>query len=256
MIRTITFDFWNTISRWVNTMEWNARQLEKALTISGYDIPHEQILEATIEAWKRWDRIWIEEQRTTGAKEWLRHSLECLQAKLPPSQIIELEQLLSQADLHSNPPMIDGLANILPELAQDYQLAIISDTGLTPGKGLRQILQRYGILSYFDHFTFSDELGVSKPHPLTFLSTLEALSTPPAEAVHIGDSQRTDINGAKRVGMRAILFTGAYLNDEEISKYELVFPITAEGPAPDAIISSFFELPPLLRNWNNSRSGW
>jgi putative hydrolase of the HAD superfamily len=102
---------------------------------------------------------------------------------------------------------------------------------------LRDWMASQRILSYFTHLTFSDELGVSKPHPDAFLTTLSRLEVLPEEAVHIGDLPRTDIAGAKGVGMRAIRFTG-------VSDW-------GDGEVPaDAKIASYGELVELLAEWS------
>jgi putative hydrolase of the HAD superfamily len=128
------------------------------------------------------------------------------------------------------------VSTLLPRLAQRYRLAVICDTGLSPGWLLRERIEAYGLLDCFDHLTFSDELGVSKPHPDAFLTTLARLDVAPEGAVHIGDYPRTDIAGAQGVGMRAIRFTGSYDRPDETIQ-------------ADAAITSYSELEPLLECW-------
>ena len=52
--------------------------------------------------------------------------------------------------------------------------------------------------------TFSDEVGVRKPHPEIFARTLAALGVSASEAAHVGDDLTTDVAGARGIGMRAI----------------------------------------------------
>ena len=47
--------------------------------------------------------------------------------------------------------------------------------------------------------------GRVKPHPTIFKAALELLGVAPAEAVMVGDSLEEDIEGARALGMRAIL---------------------------------------------------
>jgi putative hydrolase of the HAD superfamily len=47
--------------------------------------------------------------------------------------------------------------------------------------------------------------GWTKPHASIFESALAALGTGPAETVMVGDSYADDIEGARALGMRAIL---------------------------------------------------
>jgi HAD superfamily hydrolase (TIGR01662 family) len=53
-------------------------------------------------------------------------------------------------------------------------------------------------ISSFDH-------GYMKPHPSIFESALRQVSAQPHEAVMVGDSLAHDIEGARRLGMRAVL---------------------------------------------------
>jgi putative hydrolase of the HAD superfamily len=69
---------------------------------------------------------------------------------------------------------------------------------------LRQVLERLGLARHLSILSFSDEVGLRKPHPEIFHRTLSALGVPPAEAAHIGDDVTTDVAGARGVGMRAI----------------------------------------------------
>ena len=51
---------------------------------------------------------------------------------------------------------------------------------------------------------FSNEEGVPKPNPRVFHAALEALGVASADAVHVGDLRRTDVAGARGVGMGSI----------------------------------------------------
>jgi HAD superfamily hydrolase (TIGR01662 family) len=51
----------------------------------------------------------------------------------------------------------------------------------------------------------SAEHGYMKPHPSIFRAALEQAQITPADAVMVGDSVRHDVEGALRVGMRAVL---------------------------------------------------
>jgi putative hydrolase of the HAD superfamily len=47
--------------------------------------------------------------------------------------------------------------------------------------------------------------GFMKPHPSIFQAALQQVDVVPADAVMVGDSVRQDVEGALRVGMRAVL---------------------------------------------------
>jgi putative hydrolase of the HAD superfamily len=91
--------------------------------------------------------------------------------------------------------------------AAGYKLAVICNTGTTGGQTLREVLRRYELFDYFDVTVFSNEFGFSKPNPLIFEHTLEALGgIAPTDALHVGDLEELDVAGAHRAGMRAAVY--------------------------------------------------
>ncbi|MEM9380424.1 MAG: HAD-IA family hydrolase [Planctomycetota bacterium] len=48
-------------------------------------------------------------------------------------------------------------------------------------------------------------LRSEKPEPAIFLAALRAVGADPADALHVGDSLRCDVEGARAVGVRAVL---------------------------------------------------
>src|SRR4029434_2234803 len=81
--------------------------------------------------------------------------------------------------------------------------------GLTPSPTLRDRLTGFGLLRWFDGWSFSDETGWFKPAPAAFLPALEALDvSDPTAAAHVGDNRRTDVAGALALGMTAVRYTG------------------------------------------------
>jgi putative hydrolase of the HAD superfamily len=63
-------------------------------------------------------------------------------------------------------------------------------------------------LDFFDAWSFSDETGWFKPAAEAFRPTLEGLGVAAVDAAHVGDNERTDIAGAKALGMVAVQYTG------------------------------------------------
>jgi putative hydrolase of the HAD superfamily len=59
--------------------------------------------------------------------------------------------------------------------------------------------------------------GRTKPHPSIFVAALAALGTSPAETVMVGDSYEDDIEGARALGIRAILLDrdGLHLGERD-----------------------------------------
>ena len=249
-IKAITFDFWSTLYKTVASN--HAQRLRNLMSAieqsSGATFEPDRFRAAVIATRDTWRRIWIEELRTIDAGEWL----DVLQAKLgvtvDPVDLPEIQARMEQAILEDRPTLVPEAKTVLADLAGYHKLAIISDTGITPGRVLRRLLERDAIIYYFSQLTFSDEVGRSKPHPDAFLTTLAALAVEPSQAVHVGDLLRTDVAGAQAVGMRAVQYTGVSQDD-----WIAVSDRTARAVVPDAVIKDHTELKPLLRQWNGRK---
>ena len=242
-IKIITFDFWQTLYEnsaidYSQRISYLKTEIEQA---SGLFFEQTRFEAGVKVARDTWNRTWVQDYRTMGADEWLAILLQYLGVSLTEEQIQPIQSWIEDGVLTRSPNLTPEAREVLVGLSGRYSLAIISDTGLTPGRVLRQILEADNIIGFFTHLTFSDEIGRSKPHPDAFLTTLKALGGKPSEAVHIGDLLRTDIAGAQGVGMRGVQYIG--LNYDKHPE---------NGVTPDAIIRSHTELESLLQQWHNA----
>jgi putative hydrolase of the HAD superfamily len=80
------------------------------------------------------------------------------------------------------------------------KLAVISnwDDRLIP------LLEKLGLATYFDHVTVSALHGTHKPDPQIFRHAADLLGVPINRTLHIGDSQREDVEGALAAGAAAL----------------------------------------------------
>jgi HAD superfamily hydrolase (TIGR01509 family) len=133
------------------------------------------------------------------------------------------------------PPAVDtGARPALERLrSQGLLLAVVSNTMRTPGATLCKILDRFGLLGCFAHTTFSDEVGVRKPHPEIFALTLRALQVEAAAAVHVGDDPVLDVVGARDAGLRVVQVTHASRRARGARRPDAIVPNLAS--LPDAI---------------------
>jgi len=69
--------------------------------------------------------------------------------------------------------------------------------------------------------------GWIKPDPSIFLVALEQLDASPEETVMVGDSYEDDIEGARALGMRAILLDRDGLHDDEPERIDTLFALPA-----------------------------
>jgi putative hydrolase of the HAD superfamily len=209
MLHAVTFDFWGTLYQNVHARDGRLDLLEEVLNRYGQPRSRATLEAAYQSAWNLWQRIWLEEHRSITTEQWLRDILGFLDAELPEDAMASLYRPIQEVFLRGDEPRpVPGVAEVLPRLSERYRLGLISDVGLTPGRVLREILRRDGLLPYFQALTFSDETGATKPLPEQFLRTLAALDAQPEEAAHVGDLPETDLTGARAAGMRVILFLG------------------------------------------------
>jgi FMN phosphatase YigB (HAD superfamily) len=231
VLKAITFDFWNTLYKAAPyAFALRRKYLFEIFAKNHIDVDVEQVDAAEEAARTAWNRVWREEYRTPPAAEWVHWMLDELLIQLPLDDFSALADYFDRSLLDANPgpTLIGGAAEAVLRLAQSYRLGVISDSGLSTSKTLRHFLKRDGLLDCFTCTTFSDEVGVSKPHARIFQITLEQLGAQPREAVHIGDLTHSDIAGAKAIGMRAVRMTANY--DDANRSVE-----------PDAVVNSYPE---------------
>jgi len=236
MLRAVTFDFWNTLfvdTRGREREALRAAVLDEALRAAGLDASDHALGEGLRAAWDYFETVWLHEHRTPPCAELVGAILASLSAKLPTELLEPLVERFERLILEIAPEPMPGAVFTMPELARRYRLAIICDTGYSPGAVLRELLDRHGLLGYFEYSYFSNEHGISKPDARVFLHVLEELSVRPAEAAHVGDIQRTDIAGAQAAGMAAVHFVGA--NNADVPR-----------STSDVMVSHFEELPQAL----------
>jgi len=113
---------------------------------------------------------------------------------------------------HELPPDLnpDALPLLRWLKTRGIRLGITSNTGRTPGFVLRDFLEKEGLAEFFDAMIFSDEVGVRKPNPEIFHLLAERLKADLGSVVHIGDSLRSDVWGAKNAGMMAFHFSPGF----------------------------------------------
>lgn len=231
----VTFDCWGTLL--VQDMGAGARAARIGAVVeeaqqAGAKIDGEAGAAALDGAWQRHHDLW-EQGVATGASEMASWALASVGVH-DPAPVARLAASWGDLSLNAGVRSLDGAAPTLAALsAAGVRLALICDTGFSSGRVVRALLESVGLLDFLEVTTFSDEVGVPKPHPLMFTSTLDALGVAAAGAVHVGDLRRTDVAGARAVGMGTVRITWA--NDDE-----------AALPDADLIAASHTHLADLL----------
>jgi putative hydrolase of the HAD superfamily len=233
-IEALTFDFWGTLYQNHDARTERLRALQETLQRHDRRLSWRDLDAAYTHARSVWDQVWREEFRSISTERWLDELLGYVGVQLPDDAKEGLGRVMEAMYLRGDEPRpVPGVTQLLPALAGRFRLGLISDTGLTPGRVLREVMRRDGLLRHFSVLTFSDELGTAKPRPEPFLRTLRLLDARPSEAAHIGDLPETDLRGAREVGMKAILFLGVSHREDG---RELA----------DGVFADYRELEPLL----------
>jgi putative hydrolase of the HAD superfamily len=124
---------------------------------------------------------------------------------------------------------LDGARELLARLVeQGVHCALVCDTGLTPGRVVRQHLDRLGLLEYLAVQVFSDEVGAPKPDRRTFEAALRPLGVAPENALHVGDLRRTDVAGARGLGMTTVRIRARHDDTSALPEADFVVESHAE----------------------------
>ncbi|RQG86805.1 HAD family hydrolase [Natrarchaeobius halalkaliphilus] len=96
---------------------------------------------------------------------------------------------------------LDGVVAMLEELSHEYSIGLLTNG---PERAQREKLATLGWDNLFDEALATGEIQSGKPDSLSFKTILNELAVSPEEAVYVGDSIESDINGATNAGLRAI----------------------------------------------------
>lgn len=218
-IRAVTYDCWGTLlkdSDWDASLALRQSALRKALGIS-----ESEAADLLTRAWDRHDEAW-KQIETFGPGRMAAH---CLEAKGVDDDelLVDLTRRFEEASLECGFEAVEGSETVLAALrAAGIGRGLVCDTGFTPGRVVREMLEEVGLLEYLDVLCFSDEVGVPKPGNEIFTKALAELGVRPTEAVHVGDLRRTDIAGAHDVGMHAVRFRGVHDDRSDSTEAELL----------------------------------
>jgi putative hydrolase of the HAD superfamily len=218
-IRAVTYDCWGTLLRdkdWKGAMDIRIGALRRVMRIS-----EDEARELMDEAWSRHDEAWKQVESFGPG----RMAAYCLEVRgIDDDPTIEyLTREFEEATRKVGVNAVEGAEETLSRLKEaDLGLALICDTGLSPGRVVRELLDDCGLLKFLDVTCFSDEVGAPKPGNEIFATALRALNVRPPEAIHIGDLRRTDIAGAHDIGMHAARFRGVHDDQSDSHEAQIV----------------------------------
>ncbi len=132
--------------------------------------------------------------------------------------------------------LADHILPLLSDLGKNYRLALLSN--FPCARSIRDGIEKLGMTSHFDAIVISGEIGWVKPDPRPYQSLLDQLDEKPEDCIYVGDNWLADVQGAKGMGMKAIL-------TPEHLPYERFEPKEGDQ-TPDATIAQLDGLRKLL----------
>lgn len=233
--RVVTFDCWSTLIYEVDpgrVRTTRVSALRQAASSLGPEVTLEQAEQALNSAWKR---HWIDwrDGVSSGSEEIARWALDEL-GRPDAATAQALAKQFAEGQLEQEILPLEGARETLEVLAtQGIRRALICDTGFSPGIIVRRLLEEAKLLELLEVLIFSDEAGVPKPNPHVFRLALDSLESPAQDAVHVGDIRRTDVAGARGMGMGSVRIR--WHNDD-----------TSDHPEADVVAGSHAELRDVL----------
>lgn len=201
----VTFDFYNTLCYFSPLREERQAQ---AAAAHGLEISADALRVAYVAGehfWTLENARWPialrdGDERTAFYAAYEQHLLAA--AGVAVSLALALRIYQTYAELPRRLVLFDDALPALHAVrARGAGVAVISNTD----RNLGALCDELGLAAHLDALICSCDVGCEKPAPAIFHAALERLAVPPQRALHIGDQYHSDVVGARRVGMRAVL---------------------------------------------------
>jgi HAD superfamily hydrolase (TIGR01662 family) len=145
---------------------------------------------------------------------------------------------ITQANWHIEDDTLDTIRLLK---SNHYHLGILSNAG--DDKDVQELVEGFGIRSYFDFVLTSAACFYRKPHPRAFEIALAHWNIAAEESVMVGDSLQADIYGARQLGMKTIWITRrAQFKNDDMQRFK-----------PDFSLRKLAELLPTLERISVTR---
>ncbi len=254
MIRAVTFDCWGTLISDAELERPGEMRVSALIEASAGALDAEAAQILYQRAWQEHHRSWISGIQF-GADGIARFCAAELGSE-DPLVCDRLQEAFEEAGRHGSLYALPHAPETLKTLRDaGIRTALVCDTGLTPGRVVRDFLSDLGLLEHLEFCAFSNEIGEPKPNPKIFHAALEAIDSTPKEAVHVGDLLRTDVDGARAIGMKTVRITA--VNDDLATRFswdaDAVFGEAKSDASvddiedADQVIASHADLPESLR---------
>lgn len=189
MKKAVIFDFWGTIVE-IGVHPSPIRQIKSMLNL---DIPFSSYI-------IKFEEVFMKQPYKNLFEAFTE---VCKAFHIEPKQELleELVGLWNKNKLLAQP--FPETIEVLEELKENgYKLIMLSNTDCF---SIEEIMEKYDLKKYFDEIVLSYQVKMLKSNPRVFQKALDEIDVRKEEAVMVGDSIESDIIGAKKAGVDAIL---------------------------------------------------
>jgi putative hydrolase of the HAD superfamily len=145
-----------------------------------------------------------------------------------PEQAMDIARSYRQAYERCWHPVAGARALLELVKAQGLSIVVVTNNSV---QEQREKLERTGLWALVDRLVTSEDVRSMKPDPEMFHAGLDAAGATTAEAVMLGDAWAIDIEGARRIGLRAV-----WLNRFDLRSPDAAVPeLRSLAPASDAL---------------------
>jgi len=179
----------------------------KALSAQGVDVVSSELRSAMARAERTMDEEFSKLVGSDETQFWLKYDREVLKALGVEADLERFSKKLTEEfrsvayKTESWVAYDDAIPTLEAARKRDFRVGMVSNaTDLA-----RKVLSNLDMEKYFDFVVISDEVGVRKPDPRIFRIALNKAGAAAERSLFLGDKLSTDVMGAARTGMRAIL---------------------------------------------------
>jgi putative hydrolase of the HAD superfamily len=251
-LKAVLFDFFDTlvlIEGGENFYIPSLKSLHNFLIKKGVNISFEDFKQAYFEVR---DRLYVETAENLEEPHFnirISETLKKLGYNFSASDKIVVKATEAFSDEFMRYVRLDAEASeVLRKLHGKYKLGIVSNFAIP--ECLKKLLEKFNLKEFFDVVAISGEINRRKPSPEIFQKALEALQVKASETIFVGDTLNIDVEGAKNIGIKAILVKRGKENfTQDIPKTLIQKQLEDNtSPKPDKTIKNLKELLLILEN--------
>lgn len=245
-LRAILFDFGDTLVH-TEAFDYDAClwKMHQSLAQNGIVVPFGDFKRVYFEVRDRFYREMDKTLEEQDFDERIAQTMKPFGIKLTPKEKRVQEAVKVFMDGFVDSLRIDDyLPALLEKLHKKYKLAVVSNMSFA--EAAYQGLRRFDIAKHFDAIIISGIVGFRKPSPKIFQEVLKALNVKADETICVGDSPKSDIQGAKQLGMKTVLLTEKNKKIPSTDTFRFYLDQGVSTANPDKKITELAQLPQAL----------